>query len=283
MSSPQTPPANATGAIRDPARSKEISEETAVQFLKDHPAPGADVVVLIPAFNEEEAVADVVKTVPKTICGLDVETIVVDDGSRDATTEQAEGAGALVCRLPINLGQGAAFRLGYRVARDRGTKIICTADADGQFDPQELPALVGPILAGEADFVNGSRRLGMTHNTDPVRNLGVVVFATLLSTLTGVKITDPANGLRAFKSEVTAKVQLKQTQYQTSEMLINTIAYGFKVKEVPATMYQRAAGESKKGKNWIYGARFARVVIDTWWRMRPVAKQNLPARQGLWF
>jgi hypothetical protein len=60
------------------------------------------------------------------------------------------------------------------------------------------------------------------------------------------------------------------------------IAHGFKVKEVPATMYKRAAGESKKGGNLIYGARFARVVLMTWWHLRPVAKQNLPARQGLW-
>jgi glycosyltransferase involved in cell wall biosynthesis len=271
-----------TGAVRDPARSKEISDETAISFANEHPGPGADVVVLIPAFNEEEAVSDVVKSVPHTICGLSVETIVVDDGSSDATKAQAEGAGAIVCRLPINLGQGTAFRLGYRVSRERGAKIICTADADGQFDPQELPALVGPIVAGEADFVNGSRVLGTTHNTDPVRNLGVFVFAHLLSTLTGAKITDPANGLRAMRSEVTAKVQLKQTQYQTSEMLINVIANGFKVKEVPATMYKRQAGETKKGRNLIYGLRFARVVVTTWWNLRPVAKQNLPARQGLW-
>lgn len=282
MSSALRRPATETGAVRDPARSQEISDETAIAFLKEHPAPGADVVLVIPAFNEEESVADVIKTVPPTICGLPVETIVVDDGSRDDTTAQAKEAGALVCTLPINLGQGAAFRLGYRVARERGAKIICTADADGQFDPQELPALVGPIVAGEADFVNGSRRLGLTHNTDPVRNLGVVVFATLMSVLTGTKITDPSNGLRAFRSEITATVKLKQTQYQTSEMLINTIAYGFKVKEVPATMYKRAAGESKKGGNLIYGARFARVLLTTWWRLRPVAKQHLPAGQGLW-
>ncbi len=282
MSLPLRRPPLETGAVRDPARSKEISDETALVFAKDHPGPGADVVVLIPAFNEEDAVADVVKSVPDTICGLSVETVVVDDGSRDNTTAEAEGAGALVCRLPINLGQGTAFRLGYRVSRERGARFICTADADGQFDPQELPALVGPILAGQADFVNGSRKLGMTHNTDPVRNLGVVVFANLLSVLTGTKITDPANGLRAMRSEVTAKVQLKQTQYQTSEMLINVIAHGFTVKEVPATMYKRAAGESKKGGNLIYGLRFARVVLTTWWKLRPVAKQNLPAHQGLW-
>ncbi len=271
-----------TGAIRDPARSEEIANEAVATFLAEHPGKGADVVLVIPALNEEDAVADVVRSVPETICGLSVETLVMDDGSRDATEAEAKGAGALVCRFPINLGQGTAFRTGYRVARERGAAIIATADADGQFDPQELPALVGPILAGDADFVNGSRRLGTTHTTDPVRKVGVVLFARVLSILTGTRITDPANGLRAMRAEVTAKVQLRQTQYQTSEMLINVIANGFVVKEVPATMYQRAAGETKKGRNLIYGARFARVILTTWWRLRPVARANLAARRGLW-
>lgn len=271
-----------TGAIRDPARSKEIADEAVAAFHAAHPGDGAELVLVIPALNEEDAVADVVRSVPETICGLSVETLVMDDGSTDETRPRAEAAGALVCSFSINLGQGTAFRTGYRVARERGARIIATADADGQFDPQELPALVGPILAGDADFVNGSRRLGTTHTTDPVRRLGVVLFANVLSILTGTRITDPANGLRAMKAEVTAAVDLRQTQYQTSEMLINVIAHGFKVKEVPATMYQRAAGETKKGRNLVYGARFARVILKTWWRLRPVARTNLPARRGLW-
>jgi glycosyltransferase involved in cell wall biosynthesis len=187
-----------------------------------------------------------------------------------------------VCRVPINIGQGSAFRLGYRVARLRGARFIATADADGQFDPRELPALVAPLLADEADFVNGSRRLGHTYTTDPVRRLGVIVFGTLLSVLTGEKITDPANGLRAMKVEVPEVVRLRQTQYQTSELLIGTIANGFRVKEVPATMYKRAAGETKKGGNLIYGARFARVILTTWWQMRPTARLRRTAGGGLW-
>jgi glycosyltransferase involved in cell wall biosynthesis len=280
-----TPPSSlqATGTTRDPAHSQEIADAAAAAFLARHQAgEGAPIVVVIPALNEVESVADVIQTVPKSICGLAVETLLVDDGSRDGTSPAAEAAGALVCTVPINIGQGSAFRLGYRLARARGATYIATADADGQFDPRELPALIGPLKADEADFVNGSRRLGRTYTTDPVRGLGVVVFGALISILTGTRITDPANGLRAFKAEVTEVVRLRQTQYQTSEMLITTIANGFRVKEVPATMYKRTAGESKKGGNWIYGLRFARVIVTTWWQMRPTARLRVPAGHGLW-
>jgi glycosyltransferase involved in cell wall biosynthesis len=238
--------------------------------------------VVIPAFNEERSVAAVSASVPKDICGLSTVTLVVDDGSVDATAEAASGAGALVCRVPVNVGQGTALRLGYRLARGLGAKYIATADADGQFDPAELPALVQPLVDGEADFVNGSRRLCRTYSTDPVRNLGVVVFGALISALTGVRITDPANGLRAWRVEVTDVVPLQQAQYQTSELLITSIAHGFRVKEVAATMHARKSGQSKKGANLIYGIRFGRVVITTWWKQRPTARRLVPGRKGLW-
>jgi glycosyltransferase involved in cell wall biosynthesis len=194
--------------------------------------------------------------------------LVMDDGSDDDTAAEARQAGAMVCSVKANVGQGVVFRLGYRLASGHGAKFIATADADGQFDPAELSRLLEPILTGDADFVNGSRRLGHNRQVDQVRRLGVVVFGWLLSALTGVRITDPSNGLRVWRSEVTDTVPLRQTQYQTSELLIRTIAHAFVVKEVPATMYERNAGESKKGRNWIYGVRFARVIVTTWWEER---------------
>ena len=233
---------------------------------------------MIPALNEAESVGRVVSSVPGTICGLRTETILVDDGSDDRTAEVAKESGALVCSLPVNLGQGNAFRLGYRLARSRGAEIICTADADGQFDPRELPALVEPIVSGRADFVNGSRRLGRTETTDPIRKAGVVFYGALVSVLTGVRITDPANGLRAFRSEVVERVPLRQNQYQTSELLIGAIAHGYRVVEAPATMYKRSAGESKKGGNIVYGLRFGRVVVTTWWAQRSRPRRSDTSR-----
>jgi glycosyltransferase involved in cell wall biosynthesis len=238
----------------------------------DHPA--APIVVVIPALNEDESVGAVVRSVPARMCGVDTEVLLVDDGSSDRTGQEARLAGALVCRLPVNLGQGQALRLGYRLACERGASVIATVDADGQFDPGEVPGLVAPIVAGEADFVNGSRRLGRTEAVDPARQLGLVVFGALVTMLTGKQITDPANGLRAFRAEVTQQVPLRQTQYQTAELLIGAIARGFRVREVPVTVYGRAGGASKKGGNFFYGWHFARVVFTTWWSARPVARRH---------
>ena len=102
----------------------------------------------------------------------------------------------------------------------------------------------------------------------------MVVFGALIRVLTGVGVTDPASGLRAFRVEVTEQVPLRQTQYQTSELLIGAIAHGFRVEEVPVTVYARPAASSKKGGNLSYGFRFGRVVLTTWWASRPAARQH---------
>lgn len=261
--------ASVLGATKETPETARLVDAAAAAFAAEYAdAPRAALIVVIPAFNEEASVASVVRAVPPVVHGITAAILVMDDGSNDATVAEAKGAGAMVCSLGHNVGQGVVFRLGYRLASRHGATYIATADADGQFDPRELPGLLEPILAGEADFVNGSRRLGRNRQTDPVRRLGVVVFGALLSGLTGVRITDPSNGLRVWITEVTDTVPLRQTQYQTSELLIRTIAHGFRVKEVPATMSERTAGESKKGRNWRYGARFTRVVLTTWWEER---------------
>lgn len=277
------------GHLVDAATSARIrenapfTEEAERLFLAEHPGKGSPVVVIIPALNEAGSVGVVVKTVPAQLCGLDVDVLVVDDGSTDGTAAEAEGAGALVARLARNTGQGNAFKLGYRLACDRGATYIATTDADGQFDPVELTGLIELLIAGKADLVTGSRRLGQAHTTDSVRAWGVVVFGRLISILTGVRITDPANGLRAMRAEVAASLDLVQPQYQSSELLIRTIANGYRVKEVPVTMYKREQGATRKGGNFVYGYRFSRVVFGTWWSARAQAKKSLPSRQGLWF
>jgi len=241
------------------------------------------VVVVIPALNEAGAVGDVVRAVPRQLCGLEAEVLVVDDGSSDTTAKEAALAGALVARMTTNTGQGSAFKLGYKLACQRGASYIATADADGQFDPAELSRLLQPLVSGEADFVTGSRRLGQAYTTDSVRAAGIVVFGKLISILTGVRITDPANGLRAMRAEVAGKADLVQAQYQSSELIIRTIANGFRVREAPVTMYKRPAGATRKGGNLSYGWRFTKVVVGTWWSSRHVARTNLPAgRRGLW-
>jgi len=224
--------------------------------------------IVIAAYNEEGCIGQVVEALPKAISGLDVATIVVSDGSADGTVKEADAAGALVCDVPVNRGQGAALRLGYRLARKGRASYIVTTDADGQYNPAEIADLLAPILAGQADFVSGSRTQGSEETKDPVRKLGVRVFALAMSVLTGQRVTDPSFGLRAMRAEVTGAVQLEQPQYQAAELLIGVIAHGYKVAERPATIHKRQVGQSKKGHNVFYGLHFAKVIGGTWWRER---------------
>ena len=247
-------------------------------FLSVHqPGLGAPLAIVIPAYNEEPTVAGVVAEIPRSAAGLSTEVIVVVDGARDATAAKAAGAGALVCDVTVNCGQGAALRLGYWLARARGARVIATIDADGQYEPEEIARVVQPILSGEADFVSGSRRLGAELTTDKTRHLGVLVFGALISVLVRHRITDPACGLRAMRSEVTAAVVLEQPQYQASELMISAALYGFRLAEVPTTMRDRGehATGTKKGGNFGYGVRFARAALRTWMRDRNAARIRL--------
>jgi glycosyltransferase involved in cell wall biosynthesis len=226
------------------------------------------VAVVIAAYNEQGVLGSVVDALPATLCGLSTAAVVVSDGSRDETVTEGREHGALVADVQANRGQGAALRLGYRLAREGGAQYIVTTDADGQYNPAEMERVLAPVVAGDADFVTGSRKLGSQETKDPVRRLGTWVFATTISLLTGTHITDSSFGLRAMRSEVTGTVRLEQPQYQSSELLIAVLAHGFRVVEVPATIHKRQVGESKKGHNAIYGLHYARVVGGTWWRER---------------
>jgi Glycosyl transferase family 2 len=221
----------------------------------------APVVVVIAAYNEAEAIGPVIDAVPGRSCGL-------EGDAGPATAELARRHGAHTCDVPVNRGQGAALRLGYHIAREAGARYVVTTDADGQYDLDELPRLLEPLIADRADFVTGSRALGGNHGAAPVRRLGSLVFAWLVSALTGQKVSDTSFGFRAMKAAVTAAVTLAQPQYQSAELLIGVLAHGFRVLEQPMTMRARAAGHSKKGNSLVYGWSYGRVVLGTWLRER---------------
>lgn len=248
---------------------ERISDEAIRAFEDEYPELRfAPVVVVIPALNEEGCLGGVLESIPAETCGLEVDTIVVDDGSRDRTAEIALEHGAYVARRSRNSGQGAAFRVGYRLAFDHGARYVVTLDADGQWSPGDMPTVLQPVIDGEADLVHGSRVLGHAETDDLVRHAGVKVFSLLVRGLTGVTVTDTSSGLRAMLAEVGVTARLEEPQYQSSELLLSAIAHGYRVSERPIVMHKRAAGESKKGNNALYGFRYARVILRTWWRER---------------
>ena len=261
----------AGGMASGPATDEAIDAAAIAAFTGQYGSRATNLpplAIVIAAYNEQGAIGPVIEALPQAISGLEVAKIVVSDGSADGTVKEAHTAGALVCDVPVNRGQGAALRLGYRIATEGGAQYIVTTDADGQYNPAEIPNLLAPILDGRADFVTGSRKLGSQETNDPVRRLGTWVFALTISLLTGQRITDSSFGLRAMRAEVTGKVKLQQQQYQSSELLIGVLTHGYRVLEVPGTIHKRQVGESKKGHNAIYGLKYAGVVFGTWLRER---------------
>lgn len=225
-----------------------------------------DVAVVIAAYNEAGNIGAVLDRIPATVAGRSATVLVVDDGSTDGTAAVARQHNTLACAAPRNRGQGAALRLGYYLAQTHGARFIATIDADGQYDANELDLVVQPLVDDTADFVTGSRRLGLYTTDDVVRHAGVHVFATIVSVIARRRVTDTSNGLRAFRADILDQLILEQPQYQATELLIGVIYRGFRVLEVGTSMHQRSGGMSKKGPNLLYGYRFGRVILRTWLR-----------------
>ncbi len=240
-------------------------------FAKRYPALKlTPIAVLICAFEEEESIGDVLKSVPEEVLGLEVTPVVVVDGGADGTARIATESGAITFVFPVNLGHGVALRVGYDLCSANGAQYVVTLDADGQNDPGEIASMLQPLLDDTADFVVASRRLGTDKTGDRFRKLGVVFFAWLFNILNGAQLSDTSNGYRALRSSTLTDVtpRLEQDQYQTAELLTVAIHRGWRVVQRPTVWHERTGGHSKKGHNLLYGFRYARVVISTWWRER---------------
>ena len=239
------------------------------------------VVALICAYEEEANIGHVLEKVPATACDLEVRTLVVVDGGHDGTGRVSREKGAATFALPVNLGHGVALRVGYDLCVRHGAQYVVTLDADGQNDPSEMPGMLEPLLADEADFVVASRRLGEDKTGDRYRQAGVVFFASLMRLLTGARLTDTSNGFRALRVTMLADVLpfLQQDQYQTAELLITCLKRGWRVVERPTVWHERISGASKKGRNLFYGVRYARVVLGTW-RREQARRRSQPSPTG---
>jgi hypothetical protein len=227
---------------------------------------GKRIVVVSPAFNEAENVGPVIGAMPSELDGYQVVPIVIDDASDDGTPEAARDAGALVASLPIRRGGGLALRVGYDIALKLGADIVVTLDADGQHQPEEIPTLVGPILEGRADHVNGSRMLGDFESESAIRHAGVHVFSRIVTILTGQRVTDISSGYRATRADTLRRLILEQDQFWTSEVTIEALRQKARVVEVPVTFLTRRGGESKKPKSLRYGWNFSKAIVKTWLR-----------------
>lgn len=228
--------------------------------------PAGAILVIIPAYNEKDNLNQTIPALPREIKETPVVPLVIDDGSRDDTSDLCNSLHVPVARNLINRGGGAALRAGFDIARDAAPRVIVTMDGDGQHRPEDIETLVDPILQNQADLVIGSRLLGEMEQYSTLRYWGVVLFGRMLSLLLGQKVTDPSSGFRAFTPKVLETCVLIQDQYHTAELIIEAAKHELRILEKPIKIRRRISGQSKKGKDFKYALYFLRTILRTWMR-----------------
>ena len=224
------------------------------------------VLVVIPAYNEQEAIRGVLAQIPEEVLGYEVDTLVVVDGATDGTEAAVLEHNFPIAAHIVNQGQGDALRTGFEIARAEEVDIVVNMDADGQHRAEEIERLVAPIVADEADFVVGSRFLGRYEEAGHTRHLGILLFSWAVSKLSGQKITDSCNGFRAVRGSLLHKLDLREDRFSAAELILEAVKKKLRIKEVPVSILRRAEGESKKPKRLGYPLGYLRVVVQTWLR-----------------
>lgn len=247
-------------------RSLRFAAVEAVAPADQLPERVKPIMVVIPALNEAENLNALLPRMPKEVCGRELGVLVVDDGSTDDTKNVALHYGALVARTVVNRGQGAASRVGYSFLARQKVSIGVTMDGDNQHDPNEISLLVEPIVAGKLDLVIGSRVLGSADRTSATRRLGISLFSRLLSIVIDHRITDSTSGFKAFRIDKMAGLDLREDQFQSSEVLIAAAKRGLRIGEVPIHISQRSYGLSRKGRDIVYATLWLRTLAKAWWR-----------------
>ncbi|MBN1976916.1 MAG: glycosyltransferase family 2 protein [Anaerolineae bacterium] len=205
-----------------------------------------DLLVVIPAYNEEANVANVIKAINEQLPMADV--LVVNDGSQDRTAKVASQAGAKVISLPYNMGYGAALQTGYKYARENDYQLLAQIDADGQHDPVYILDMLDLIRRGDADVVIGSRFLIDNGYRAPfAKRVGMLLFGTLASWVTGQKVSDPTSGYQALnrKAFCYCAGDVYPSDFADADVLIMLHRAGFRIREVSVRMYPSVNEQSR--------------------------------------
>lgn len=234
------------------------------------------VIVFLPAYNEEQSIGEVIQSIPRHFHPqVDVNVLVIDDGSTDNTVSVAKSAGAdYVVSFEKNRGLGAAVRAGLTECFNRGADIGVMIDADGEYPANQIPDLLQPIFTGEADYTMGSRFLGTIKGMKLHRRLGNYVFTLLQSMILKKWIFDGQSGMRAFTRQALKHGEIIHDYNYAQVLTFNLVRQGFRVKEVPIQYQVRITGES-----FITFRGYLLSVIPAIWKelRRPVPHVNIDA------
>ena len=202
------------------------------------------VLIIVPAFNEEESLPEVLRDLRENMPSAEV--LVVNDGSRDATARIARAMGLKVLDLPFNLGIGGAMQAGYLYAEQNAYDIAVQFDGDGQHLASEIKKLFQPLAAGTADMVIGSRFLMPgTYRAPIFRMLGIRLFSFIVSRILGTPVTDSTSGFRAANRRVIEFFsRIYPDDYPEVEALVLLHKMNMQITEVAVTMRDRTGGRS---------------------------------------
>jgi len=231
-------------------------------------------VIVIPAYNEEANIQKAVLSIPRKMNGIDkVEVLVVDDGSSDKTAEMALNGGAnKVVSHQRNMGVGAAFMTGIRNAIMMNADIVVTIDADSQFDSNQIPELIVPILNKQFDVVIGNRfHSDSPKNIPRIKLVGNKIFSRLVSLVIGQKLSDTQTGFRAYSKEALLNISVVNNFTYTQEVLIDLKFKGVQIGEIPVSVSYDEKRKSRVVKNVLsYSIRVLTIIISSITFHRPI-------------
>lgn len=237
-------------------------------------------VIIIPAYNEEETISQVIKEIPDRIEGIDeIKVLVIDDGSTDNTARVAKKAGALVISHSVNKGLGAAFATGIQHALKLGGDIIVNIDADGQFSPKDIPKLIKPLLEKKADMVTGTRfkEKKVIPHMSQLKRQGNAFFVWLVNILTGQRFTDTQCGFRAYSRDTALRLNLFGDFTYTQEVFLDLINKGKRIVEVPIKVKYYSDRKSKiSGSLFNYGIKALIIILRTFRDYHPLKFFGFP-------
>jgi glycosyltransferase involved in cell wall biosynthesis len=227
----------------------------------------------MPAFDEEKDIEHVIASLPKTVEEIDcIEYLVIDDGSTDKTVELALAAGAKVVLHRRNRGVGAAFRSALQYALENEADILVGIDADRQFDPSEIPAILQPILAKKADMVIGNRfTLGMPAYMPTLKYWGNKRVAQLVSYVSGQTFQDVSCGFRAYSREALLRLNIFAEFTYTHETILSLAYQGLRIVEHPITVKYDPKRKSRVAASILnYAVQTSKIVLRVMLDYRPI-------------
>jgi glycosyltransferase involved in cell wall biosynthesis len=238
---------------------------------------------IVPALNEADSVAETVVAIHRHAPGFDV--LVIDDGSTDATAERGARAGAVVLRMPFNLGIGGAMQGGYLYAMEHGYEVAVQVDGDGQHDPRHIADLLACLHDDpELNMVTGSRFLaadGSGFQSSAARRAGIRIFSTVVSAITGQRVTDPTSGFRMTNRRgIELFARDYPHDYPEVEAILLMHAHRLRCCEIPVVMRPRTTGVSaiSSTQSVYYMVKVLLAVFVGLFRRRPtVAPKDPPA------